>query len=93
MSAREPDTISTCGKLVLYKAQLKGCSDLHAAANIAAKVHRVFDDNPACLTPEAMLFLEKYPLDFHAQLSFNIDASAKRWSLEQLKLDSENLTR
>jgi predicted nucleotide-binding protein len=79
------------GTLLLYKAQLKGCSDLRTAANIVASIHVFFGSDPQYMNPLNTVFLEKYPFDFKEQVSFNWEGARKRWALEDLVRDVETL--
>jgi predicted nucleotide-binding protein len=79
------------GKLLLYKTQVKGCSDLHTAANIVVDIHRFFSLESQYVSEINASFLMKYPLDLNDQLSFNPDAAMKKWSLEELRRDIDGL--
>jgi hypothetical protein len=80
------------GKLLLYKTQLKGFSDLLEAANIVASIHGFFLSEPQYLNETNAKFLERYPLDFREQLSYDWGAATKKGSLEELRLDVERLS-
>jgi predicted nucleotide-binding protein len=79
------------GKLLLYKTQVKGLSDISTAANVVASIHSFFLVEPQYLNKTSTLFLEKYPLAFKDQLSYNPEVAMKKWSLDELKRDVESL--
>jgi predicted nucleotide-binding protein len=77
--------------LSLYKTQMKGCTDIMTAADLVASIHKFFASEPLYLNDVNATFLEKYPLNFRDQLSFDASAAMKKWSLDELKRDVETL--
>jgi hypothetical protein len=77
--------------LLMYKTQLKGCTDLPTAANVVGGIHSYFIERPQHLRHSAnAAFLEKYPGDFHDQVCFAPDRFAPT-ALDELKRDVEAL--
>ena len=80
------------GMLTLYKIQIRGLSDLWTASSVVAAIHSFFASRTAYLNEEIAKFLEKYPLDFREQVSFNSAKAQQRWSLDELKKDVDTLS-
>jgi len=78
-------------KLLLYKTQLSGCSDIVEAGNVVANIHLFFASRPRYLKlPENRAFLEKYPETFRDRACYD-SGSISPTALEDLKRDIEVL--
>ncbi len=77
--------------LLMYKTQLKGCTDLPTAAHVVGGIHSYFIQRPQHLRHSAnAAFLEKYPDNFHDEVCF----AAERFgptTLDELKRAVEAL--
>lgn len=78
-------------KLLMYKTQLNGCSDLFAAASVIEGLHSFFVRQPSYLRiQDNASFLEKYPGDLQDQIGYD-SKRASELSLEQIKRDAREL--
>jgi len=80
------------GTLLMYKIQLRGCADLHAASAVVGGIHSFFIQHKQYLVISANTdFLIKYPGGFQQQVIEDAINSTKRFRLDELKRDAENL--
>jgi hypothetical protein len=73
--------------LLMYKTQLKGTTDLVAAATIVGNIHGFFVQRSQYLNDANRAFLEKYPVDFFDQVCFAPDRFPEASTLDELKHD------